>query len=136
MKYRRVFTSDMKRLIYERPEKLRAGIVRAPFPMKNLAQVLNCNLNAVINHEIILYKLLQNNNPMESSFVVQLITKMRGILYAVLFYGVNAIGKLLSNMLDMTIFGGYERESAALRRARVQTVDKIVLIDYLAPESC
>lgn len=73
---------------------------------------------------------------MRSSFVVQLITNAGGLLYAVLFHAVNAIGKLLASILDMDNCKEYDGASAALRLLAVETIPDIMLIDYLPPQPC
>lgn len=76
-------------------------ILRAPLQKKRLAQELNFYLSGNMIHEIGQYKLRQKNKPMEPSFVFQSSTNARGKMYAVLFHGLNEIGKCLANILDM-----------------------------------
>lgn len=52
-RYIRFITADMKWLIFKRPDKLRSVMVRAPFLMKRLAQVLNCNRSSHLNQTIL-----------------------------------------------------------------------------------
>lgn len=135
LKYSCDVSTERKWLTCERPEKLHAGMVRALFTMKRLAQMMNYNLKPDMNHEIGLYKLSQKNNPMEHSFAVQLSTKPRCIFYAVIFHVVNPTGNFLANVLDMDNGKGYEGDSAALLILCVKTVEDIILIDYSPPES-
>lgn len=46
MTYRFDITTEMKWMIYERPENLEKGMVRAPLPMKLLASILNLSIEA------------------------------------------------------------------------------------------
>lgn len=126
----------MKWLICEIPEKLSAVMVRASFPMRSLTQVLNTNLSANMNHAIVLYKLRQKSSPMEYSFPVQLSTTALGILYEVLFHGLNEIGKFISNKLSVYNCKGYGDPFTTLRHVCAETVNDIILIYYLPPESC
>lgn len=57
-------------------------------------------------------------------------TNSCGILYAILFNWVNAIGNLLDSILAAETCKSYDGTSAALRRVRVETVDDIILNKY------
>lgn len=91
----------------------------AQFPMKRLSSIINCNLDFNMIYAIGFYKLKQRNNPTEASFAVQLNPWARGIRYAVLFHALNAIRKLLSNILEMKQFQNWRDAAAALRRTRL-----------------
>lgn len=139
-KYRQAITTEMNWLICEGPEKLRVLMLRAPFSTMQLEQLLNYSLISNMNHAVGLYKLCQKNNPMLSSFAVQLITNTRGILYGFLFHAVNAIGKCLANILDVDNLKVYDWDYTALRRVRVrvhvrvETIYYIIFIDQLPPD--
>lgn len=81
-------------------------MVRAPFPMRSLAKVLNFSISANMKKDIEKYKLRQKNIPTEYSFDFQLSTSARGILYAVLFEEINDISELLFDILYIGNFKG------------------------------
>lgn len=112
-RYQRVISTDMKCLICEWLEEPRTVFAHAPFLMKRVAQVLNCNIIVDMNYEIGKYRLHQKNDRTESSFAVQLSANACGILCTFMFHAVNVIGKLIANIRADYNCKGYDGDSAA-----------------------
>lgn len=69
--------------------------------MKHLAQIMPCSLGDDMAHDIGIHKFKRKKNPTETSFTCQLNIDARNILYIFLFHAFNAIGILVSKILEI-----------------------------------
>lgn len=100
-----------------RAEKLRSGSVSTPFPMKRISQVIPCGFSSDKNRAIGVQRLKHKNNPTETSFPLHVNSQGRIVLHIFRFHTVNAIGILLSSIL--------QRESCTVYDEHVQRYVKL-----------
>lgn len=126
----------MKWTVLEWAEALRLEAVRAPFPVSKLVQVITCNFSTDMIHEMGVHRFRQKNKPSEISFSFQLNGDAQSLLYIVLLHGLNALGTLLANILQMDKRKRYNDVTTALRRTRMDPNLNATKIAYHTPASC